>query len=448
MAVMAMDLNEVANTLRSVAAQAVELAQRLGADQTEAGVSYDEGLSVTVRMGELESVERQRDRGLAVTVYQNTRKGSASTTDFSAASVADTVRKALSIASFTAADEYAGLADAALMAVDPPDLDLYFPSDLHVEGATALALRAENAARGLDARIANSEGATVSSGGGHRVYANSHGFLGGYPSSTYSTSCSVVAKSNDSLERDYWYTVSRSPHELDTPESVGEEAARRALQRLDARQLSTRVVPVLFPAELAKGLFGHLVAAIRGTSQYRRASFLLDACGKQVFPSFIDIDEDPLIPRALGSAPFDGEGVATRPRQLVKGGVLQGYVLSSYSGRRLGLPTTANAGGVHNLIVRPTAGSFEQLLADCPQAFVVGELLGQGVNIVTGDYSRGAAGFWVENGQIVHPVNEVTIAGSLSDIFNRIQAVGSDIDYRGTVRCGSVLVDALTVAGG
>jgi PmbA protein len=279
------------------------------------------------------------------------------------------------------------------------------------------------------------------------VYANSHGFLGGYPTSTYSTSCSVVAKSNGSLERDYWYTVSRSPDELETPESVGEHAARRAVQRLGARQLSTRVVPVLFPAELAKGLFGHLIAAIRGTSQYRRASFLLDACGKQVFPPFIDINEDPLIPRALGSAPFDGEGVATQARRLVEGGVLQGYVLSSYSARRLGLPTTANAGGVHNLIVRPTAGSFEEILAGCREAFVVGELLGQGVNIVTGDYSRGAAGFWVENGQIVHPVNEVTIAGSLADIFRRIQSVGSDIDYRGTVRCGSVLIDALTVAG-
>jgi PmbA protein len=442
-----MDLNEVANTLRSVAAQAVEVARRSGADQAEAGVSYEEGLSVTVRMGELESVERQRDRGLAVTVYQNTRKGSASTTDFSAGSIEDTVKKALSIGSFTAADEYAGLADAALMAVDPPDLQLYFASDLHVESATALALRAENAARAVDSRISNSEGATVSGGGGHRVYANSHGFLGGYPTSTYSTSCSVVAKSNGSLERDYWYTVSRSPDELETPESVGEHAARRAVQRLGARQLSTRVVPVLFPAELAKGLFGHLIAAIRGTSQYRRASFLLDARGRQVFPPFIDIDEDPLIPRALGSAPFDGEGVATQPRRLVEGGVLQGYVLSSYSARRLGLPTTANAGGVHNLIVRPTAGAFEETLAGCGEAFVVGELLGQGVNIVTGDYSRGAAGFWVENGQIAHPVNEVTIAGSLADIFQRIQSVGSDIDYRGTVRCGSVLIDALTVAG-
>ncbi|HEX5046543.1 MAG TPA: metalloprotease PmbA [Gammaproteobacteria bacterium] len=443
-----MDEKQTAESLAQVASKAVELARRHGADQAEAGVSYDEGLSVTVRMGELESVERQRDRGLAVTVYRGSRKGSASTTDFSPSSVEDTVRKALSIGSFTAADEYAGLADAELMAKDPPDLDLYFPWDLDVERATDIALRAENAARGLDPRIANSEGATVSSGGGHRVYANSHGFVGGFPTSTYSVSCSVVAKSNGSLERDYWYTVSRRHEDLESPESVGEEAARRSLARLDARQLSTRVVPVIFPAEHAKGLFGHLIGAIRGTAQYRRASFLLEAVGKQVMPEIIDIDEDPLIPRALASAPFDGEGVATRRRSLVAKGVLQGLVLSSYSARRLGLPTTANAGGVHNLLVRPTAGTLADLIAGCDQAFVVGELLGQGVNIVTGDYSRGAAGFWVERGKIVHPVHEVTLAGNLAEIFKRIQAVGSDVDARGTVRCGAVLVDALTLAGG
>ena len=443
-----MDSNAVAKTLGAVAAQAVEIARRHGADQAEAGVSYEEGLSVTVRMGEVESVERQRDRGLAVTVYSGTRKGSASTTDFSASGVEDTVRKALSIGSFTAADEYAGLADVALMATAPRDLDLYFPWDLDVEQATAMAMRAENAARGFDARIANSEGASVSGGVGHRVYANSHGFVGGYPTSSYSTSCSVVAKSNASLERDYWYTVARSPDDLEAPERVGEEAARRTLQRLDARPLSTRKVPVLYPAELAKGLFGHLLAAIRGTAQYRRASFLLDAAGKQVLPKFIDIDEDPWIPRGLGSAPFDAEGVTTRQQRLVAGGVLQRYVLSSYSARRLGLQTTANAGGVHNLLVTPTAGSLQDLIAGLDQAFVVGELLGQGVNTVTGDYSRGAAGFWVERGAIVHPVNEVTIAGNLADLFQQIQAVGSDIDTRGSIRCGSVLVDGLTLAGG
>lgn len=443
-----MDQHAVGESLKAVAAQAVALARRHGADQAEVGVSYEEGLSVTVRMGELESVERQRDRGLAITVYRDKRKGSASTTDFSATSVEDTVRKALSIGSFTAADEYAGLADAELMAKDPQDLDLYFPWNVDVDRATELALRGENAARSLDARIANSEGASVSSGVGQRVYANSHGFVGSYPTSTHSMSCSVLAKAADSLERDYWYTVSRHPDDLEAPEEVGEEAARRALQRLDARTLSTRKVPVIYPAELAKGLFGHLVAAVRGTAQYRRASFLLDAVGKEVLPPFIDIDEDPFIPRALASAPFDAEGVTTRRRRLVERGVLQGYVLSSYSARRLGLPTTGNAGGVHNLIVKPTAGTLADLIKDCEEAFVVGELLGQGVNTVTGDYSRGAAGFWVERGEIVHPVHEVTIAGNLKDLFRNIQAVGSDIDERGTVRCGAVRVDGLTLAGG
>jgi PmbA protein len=443
-----MDKTAIAQTLNTVAAQAIEFARRSGADQAEVGVSYEEGLSVAVRMGELESVERQRDRGLAVTVYRERRKGSASTTDFSTASIEDTVRKALSIGSFTAPDDYAGLADAALMAVAPPDLDLYHPWEIDVDEATALALRAENAARGRDARIVNSEGAMITSGVGQRIYANSHGFIGGYPTSVHSMSCSVVAKDGDSLERDSWYTLSRSPGELETPESVGEESARRAVQRLNARTVATSRVPVIYPAEIARGLFGHLIAAIRGTAQYRRASFLLDAVGQAVLPSFLDIDEDPKIPRALGSTAFDAEGVATQRRRLVSAGVLQNYVLSSYSARRLGLQTTGNAGGVHNLLVKPTAGTLADLIADCDQAFVVGELLGQGVNTVTGDYSRGAAGFWVERGEIAYPVHEVTIAGNLKEMLREIQAVGSDIDTRGGIRCGAVRVDGLTLAGG
>jgi len=443
-----MDPSATAEQLNTVAVQAVELARRHGAHQSEVGVSYEEGLSVTVRMGELESVERQRDRGIAITVYRDKRKGSASTTDFSATSIEDTVRKALSIGSFTAADEYAGLADAELMAKNPADLDLYFPWDIDVDRATDLALRSETAARAFDERIANSEGATVSTGVGHRVYANSHGFVGGYPTSSHSTSVSVLAKEAESLERDYWYTVSRRPADLDTPESVGEEAARRAVRRLNARPLTTRKVPVIYPAELAKGLFGHLVAAVRGTAQYRRASFLLDAVGEQLLPRFVEIDEDPFIPRAFGSSAFDAEGVATRKSALVEHGVLKRYVLSSYSARRLKLATTGNAGGIHNLLVKPTAGPLAELIADCREAFVVGELLGQGVNTVTGDYSRGAAGFWVERGEIVHPVHEVTIAGNLKDLFREIQAIGSDVDTRGSVRCGSVRVDGLTLAGG
>jgi PmbA protein len=443
-----MDSSAVKRTLSEIAVRAVELARQLGADQAEASASHEEGLSVTVRLGEVESVERQRDRGLAVTVYKDTRKGATSTSDFSERGVDDAVRKALSIASFTAQDRYAGLADRALMAKgEPRDLELYFPSGVGVDAATELALRAESAARGFDSRIDNSEGATVATGEGVRVYANSHGFIGGYPTSNYSSSCSVIAKGDGALERDYWYSVARSFEDLDSPEQVGRRAAERAVSRLGARQVKTKVVPVIFPAELARGLFGHLVAAIRGTSQYRKSTFLLDSLGKRIFPEFIEIEEDPFIPRAMASAPFDAEGVAIRSRKLVERGVLQGYLLSSYSARRLGMQSTGNAGGAHNLVVTPTAGGLDELVADCATGFVVGELLGQGVNPVTGDYSRGAAGYWVENGKIAYPVNEVTVAGNLVEMFDSIRAVGSDIDVRGGVRTGSVLVDKLTVAG-
>lgn len=442
-----MELAATRAQLLAVAERAVTEASRRGASQAEAGASLDEGLSVTVRLGEIESVERQRDRGLAVTVYKDGRKGSASTADFSSRSIEEVVDKALSIASFTAVDEFAGLADAALLARNPPDLDLYHPWEIDVDAAGALALDAENAARGADRRIANSEGATAAKNESLRVYANSLGFCDGYPSSSCSISASVVAADQGTLERDYWYSVSRDPRTLETPESVGQTAGRRAVARLGARQVTTRAVPVLFPPELARGLFGHWLAAIRGTSQYRRASFLLDAVGRAVFPENIDIDEDPLIPRALASAPFDAEGVKTRPRKLIEHGVLRGYLLSSYSARRLGLESTGNAGGAHNIIVRPTADEPRTLLERCPEAFVVGELLGQGVNTVTGDYSRGAAGFLLRAGELVHPVNEVTLAGNLREMFLGIRAVGSDVDTRGGVHTGSVLVEGLTLAG-
>lgn len=442
-----MDTARIGRLLESTVSDAVGLARRLGADQAEAGISHDEGFSVTVRMGELESVERQRDRGLSVTVYRGGRKGSASTVDYSPDAVEQTVRKAMSIAEFTAVDEFAGLADAERMAGDLPDLDLYHPWAIDIAEAEKLALRAEHAARGADERITNSEGATVSTGGGVRAYANSHGFCAGFPASSHTLSCSVVAARDGSLERDYWYTTARVPDDLDTPESVGETAASRTTRRLGARQLSTRTVPVVFPADLARGLFGHLVSAITGTSQYRRASFLLDSAGERIFPEFMEIREDPFIPRAMASAAYDSEGVATQRRTLVQSGVLDGYVLSSYSARRLGLKTTGNAGGVRNLIVTPNGGPLEALLAECPQAFLVGELLGQGVNTVTGDYSRGAAGFWVENGAIVHPVHEVTLAGNLKDIFMNIRKVGSDVDTRSGIRSGSALVEGMTVAG-
>ena len=438
---------EAREALRATASEAVELARRLGADQAEAGVSYEEGLSVTVRLGELESVERQRDRSLAITVYRAQRKGSASTADLASVAVEDAVRKALSIASFTAADTYAGLADADLMAYGYPDLDLCHPWSLDVAAAEAIAHETEGAARALDTRISNSEGATVSTGVAAQAYANSHGFAGAFATSSHSISCSVVAGQDGGLERDYWFTLARNRDELDGAAEVGREAARRTLRRLGAKQMSTSRMPVLYPAYLARGLFGHLVAAIRGTSQYRKATFLLDACGEQIFSGIVDIDEEPLLPGALGSAPYDNEGVATQTRALVSEGVLQGYVLSSYSARRLGLKTSGNAGGVHNLTVRPTVATVQELLEAHPRLFLVNELLGQGVNTVTGDYSRGAAGFLVERGEIVQPVHEITIAGNLAELFKRIVAIGPDLDRRGTIRSGSVLVEELTIAG-
>ena len=410
-------------------------------------MSHDEGLSVSVRLGELESVERQKDRSLGITVYRGQRKGSASTNDFSERGMAAAVDKALSIASFTTADPYSGLADPAALATAPPELDLYHAWPLEPDAAEAIALEAEQAARDFDPRIENSEGATVSTGGGVRAYANSHGFVGSYASSSHSISLSVVAASNGCLERDYSYTQARCPDDLDSARTVGREAALRAVRRLDSRQIGTRVVPVLFTPELGRSLFGHFVAAIRGTAQYRHASFLVGCAGQHVFPDWMQIVEDPHIPRGIGSAPFDGEGVATRRRTLVADGIVEGYVLSSYSARRLNLATTGNAGGVHNLIVEPNAVSLEELEADCREAMVVTELLGQGVNTVTGDYSRGAAGYWIENGEVAYPVSEVTVAGNLSEMLRSIAAVGADVDLRGTVRCGAVLVEGMTVAG-
>jgi PmbA protein len=442
-----MDRTAVLGTLQTAAMQAIEAARRAGAGQAQVSASYDEGLSVTVRLGEVESVERQRDRGLGITVYCDGRKGSASTADLTGAAIQAAAEKAVSIAGFTAPDPYAGLPEPEWLAQNPPDLDLYHAWEVDVDAAADLALRAEQAARVLDPRITNSEGATLASGGMVRVCANSLGFCEGYASTSHSLSCSVLAQAHDALERDYWYTAARHPAELESPEQVGEESSRRALARLGARQIDTRSIPVLFPAELARGLFGHLLSAIRGSNQYRRASFLLDAIDTSVFPEFITIREEPHIPRAFGSAPFDAEGVLTRPRLLVERGRLRGYLLSSYSARRLGRQTTGNAGGAHNVVVEPAGGNIASLMRDCRELFVVGELLGQGVNTVTGDYSRGVAGFLLRHGERVHPVSEVTLAGNLSDIYRHIVAVGDDIDRRGGIRCGSVLIEGMTLAG-
>ncbi|HEY1723806.1 MAG TPA: metalloprotease PmbA [Steroidobacteraceae bacterium] len=436
------------NELKQVVASALSEAQRTGASQAEADVSLQRGLTATVRLGEVDTIEYHRDRGLAVTVYFGKAKGSASTADLRPAAVRETVEKAAAIASHTAADECAGLADPDSLARDIPDLDLYHHWDIEPEQAVQLARECEAAGLACDSKLKNSEGATVSTHSGVRVHGNSHGFLAGFPSTSHSLSCALVAQERQDMQRDYWFTVARNPQALESAEEIGRRAARRALRRLGARRLSTRRAPVLYAPDLARGMFGHFVGAISGTSQYRRSSFLLNAAGQTVFPSHLDIIERPHLPQGLASSPFDAEGVATRDRALVNAGVLQGYVLGSYSARKLGLKTTGNAGGIHNLLVTSSeSGSFEQLLRRMGTGLLVTELMGQGVNAVTGDYSRGASGFWVENGTIGFPVHEVTIAGNLRDMLRTIVAVGSDVDLQGAIRTGSLLIEAMTIAG-
>jgi PmbA protein len=440
-------LSHSLSDLQSLVQLAIEEATRLGATDCEVAVSVDTGLSVTARLGEVETLEYQRDRGMGVTVYRGKRKGSASTGDLTAHAIKDTLAKAYSIAGFTAEDECAGLPDPDTIAREIPDLDLNHPWSIEPEAARELAVACEGAALGLDKRIGNSEGATLSTHRGLRVFGNSIGFLGGFASSIHSLSCAVVAQENDEMQRDYWYSSVRDWRELEDAQSIGRRAAERALRRLNARKLPTMSAPVLFVPELARGLFGHFLGAIRGGSQYRRASFLLDSVGQEIFPSWLQISERPHIRRALASSPFDSEGVATRDRELIQDGVLTGYVLSTYSARKLGLKTTGNAGGVHNLIVSSGTDDFAALLRRMDRGLVVTELMGQGVNGVTGDYSRGAAGFWVENGAIAWPVHEITIAGNLKDMYRHIVAVGSDVDARGGIRTGSVLLDQMTIAG-
>jgi PmbA protein len=435
--------------LATVVGRVLQKARELGASQAEADVSLQKGLSVTVRMGEVDTIEYHRDRGLSVTVYMGQRKGSASTGDLRDAAVDETVRKACTIASHTAEDNCAGLADAADMARGIVELDLDHPWSIEPQDAITIAKECEAAGLAADRRLQNSEGASLSTHRGVRLYGNSHGFMGGFPSTSHSLSCTLLAEAAGEMQRDYWYSVARAPEELEAAAAIGKHAARRTVARLGARRLSTRRANVLFAPEMARGLIGSFVGAIRGSSQYRRSSFLLDTAGQQLFPTFMQIQERPQLRRALASAPFDSEGVATRDRELVRNGVLDGYVLGSYSARKLGLKTTGNAGGTHNLIVSAPAveQSAEQLLQQMGNGLLVTEMMGQGVNGVTGDYSRGASGYWVESGVIAYPVHEVTVAGNLREMYQHIVGVGTDLDLRGGVRCGSLLVEGLTIAG-
>ncbi|GAB6140477.1 metalloprotease PmbA [Methylosoma difficile] len=442
-----MQNQEHINHLKNLVQSLLDEAKKQGATAAEAGLSQEDGLSVSARLGEVETIEHHCDQGLGITVYFGQRKGSASTSDLSPESIKETVSAACSIARYTSEDSFAGLPDPELLATEFPDLDVNHPWGIHADEAIAIAIECENAARAYHADISNSEGATVNTHQGIRVLGNSLGFLQGYQSTRHSLSCSVLAQRGDSMQRDYWFTVARNAADLESANDVGIKAAERTLRRLEARRLPTQQCPVLFSAEIATSLLGSLIGAISGGALYRKSSFLLDALDTPIFPDFVHVYEQPHLRGALGSGNYDGEGVATQTRDLVSDGILRSYVLASYSARKLGLKSTGNAGGVRNLTITPGALDFQALVQHMHTGLLVTELMGQGVNNVTGDYSRGAAGFWVENGVIQFPVEEITIAGNLKEMFKQIVAIGSDVDYRGNIRTGSILVEKMSVAG-
>ena len=439
--------NGIINQLEQVkdrVAKVLELAETLGVDSAEVAMSKQQGLSVGTRMGEVETVEFTNDGALGLTVYIEGRKGSASTADLSEAALHQAVQAAINIAKYTSVDDCSGLADKSLLAMEPEDLDLYHHKAINTDEAIEIAKACEDSALAFDKRITNSDGASLDTFEGFKVYGNTHGQLVGYPSSRHSLSCVVIAGEGDDMQRDYAYTVSRKFDLLDAPAIVGAEAARETLSRLNPQKLPTGKVPVMFKADIANTIFGHFIAAISGGNLYRKSSFLLDSIGKPVFPEFLNISERPHIKGALASSAFDSEGVRTLDREIITAGCLETYLLTSYSARKLGLQTTGHAGGIHNWILNAEGegrgGSFDNMLKKLGTGFLVTELMGQGVNVVNGDYSRGAAGFWVENGEIAFPVSEVTIAGNLQDMFNGLVAVGDDVDMRGSIRTGSLLM--------
>lgn len=433
--------------LQQLAADIVAYARKRGATASACDVSEGLGKTISVRQGAVETIEYNRDKGLSVTVFLGQKRGHASTSDFSPQAVRDTVDAALNIARFTAEDDCAGLPEADMLATAFPDLDLYHPWALSVEQAIQLASECEQAAFKTDKRIVNSEGAGVSVSESRFIHANSLGFVGGYPASRHSVSCSVIGGKGGGMQRDYWYSVARDAREILRVEEVGRIAAERTVRRLKARKMATTQCPVLFEAPVAASLFGHFVNAVSGGSLYRKSSFLTDKLGKPVFSDIVHVDDAPGIPRGLASSAFDDEGVRTQHRTIVEAGRLNGYFLGSYSARKLGMRSTGNAGGTHNLIVRPGESDFNGLLRSMQRGLVVTELLGHGVNPVTGDYSRGAAGFWVEHGEIQFPVEEITIAGNLKEMYRDIVGIGKDVLIQGSRQCGSVLVGRMSVAG-
>lgn len=433
--------------LRQAVSFAVELATKSGAS-AEVAVTKVSGLSVSTRLQEIENVEFTNDGALGISVYMGQQKGNASTSDLSEGAIQNAVEAALAIAKYTSPDDCTGLADKDLMAFDAPDLELYHAADVDVDKATELALQAEKAALEADERIINSNGASFNSHIGVKVYGNSHGMLQSYLSSRYSLSCSVIGGVEDALENDYEYTISREFDKLQSPIWVGENCAKKVVSRLNPQKLSTREVPVIFLNDVATGLISHFAAAISGGSLYRKSSFLLEHLGKQVLPDWFNISERPHLLRRLASTPFDSEGVRTQDREIVEGGILQTYLVTSYSGKKLGMPSTGHAGGIHNWLVKPNlTGGLTALLRQMRTGLLVTDVMGQGVNIVTGDYSRGASGFWVENGEIQYPVAEITIAGQLQDMLKNMVAVADDIEHRSNIQTGSILLDKMKISG-
>ncbi len=422
-------------------------AKKQGATACEVSVSTSQSLAVTVRQKEVETLEFNRDQGFGITLYVGQRKASASTTATDAKAIQDTIAAALEIAKHTSEDECAGLAEPELMAKDLPDLELFYPWDITPEQAINTLLDCEAAAFATDNRITNADGTSLNTWNGCRVYGNSNGFIGGYASTNHSISCVMIGEENGQMQRDYWYDVKLAGEQLESAVAIGKKAAQRTVERLGARTIPTCEVPVIFAAEVASGLFGHLLGAISGGNIYRKTSFLEGAVGKQLFPDWLSITEKPRLKAALNSASFDGDGLATYDKFIINKGQLMTYLLSVYSGRKLGLPSTASAGGCHNLFVSHGEDNLTALLKKMGKGLLVTELMGSGINMVTGDYSRGAAGFWVENGEIQFPVQEVTVAGNLKDIFANIVAIGNDIDPRRNIKTGSILIEKMAVAG-
>lgn len=434
---------ELTRIIDSVLTQAKEM----GASAAEADIGVGSGLSANVRKGEIDKLEYERDKGLSITVFINGQKGNSSTSDFSGTAVKQSVEAAIGIAKYSSRDEFAGLVEPELMATEFPDLDLYHPWDISPEAAIDLAIECEQAAFDADKRISNSDGSVVSTYSGLNLYGNTNNFIHGWNWSSHTIDCTVIAEDSNGMQRDGWYSKARDYHDLQSIKEISQEAARRTVAKLGSRKLTTRQAPVIFEAPIASGLFSAFITAISGGSLYRRASFLLDKKGEQVFADHINISEQPHIKKALGSAPFDNDGVATREHDIIKDGILKEYVLSGYSARKLGLQTTGNAGGVHNLVIQSDRKTLQDLIKDMDTGLLITDMIGFGVNQITGDYSRGASGFWVENGELAYPVEEITVAGNLVDMYKNIISIANDVDPRGNVLTGSVLMDTMTIAG-